>query len=119
MAALPPRPSGRSVDHSAMQKLLSDLQGHPLAWAFLQPVNGQDVPDYYDVIKKPMDFSMMEHKLDTNQYPNLDAFLVDAQLVFENCRSYNPEGGTYYKNATKVEKFVKEQLSLYQLKHEE
>ena len=37
-----------------MERLLTDLQGHPLAWAFLQPVNGDDVPDYYEVIKKPM-----------------------------------------------------------------
>ena len=37
-----------------MQRLLSDLQGHPQAWAFLQPVNGDEVEDYYDVIKRPM-----------------------------------------------------------------
>lgn len=37
-----------------MEKLLSDLQGHALAWAFLQPVNGEEVPDYYEVIKQPM-----------------------------------------------------------------
>ena len=37
-----------------MQRLLSDLQGHPQAWAFLQPVNGNEVEDYYDVIKRPM-----------------------------------------------------------------
>lgn len=37
-----------------MARLLSDLQGHALAWAFLRPVNKEDVVDYYDVIKKPM-----------------------------------------------------------------
>ena len=37
-----------------MQQLLVSLQSHAQAWAFLQPVNGEEVTDYYDVIKKPM-----------------------------------------------------------------
>ena len=37
-----------------MERLLSDLQQHPLSWAFLQPVNAEEVPDYYEVIKDPM-----------------------------------------------------------------
>lgn len=48
------RPTGKSIEHSNMERLLADLQAHPVAWAFLQPVNGDDVPDYYEVIKKPM-----------------------------------------------------------------
>jgi histone acetyltransferase len=44
----------KSAEHRFMERLLSDLQQQPLAWAFLQPVNGEEVTDYYDVIKKPM-----------------------------------------------------------------
>ena len=61
----------------------------------------------------------MEHKLDTNQYPNLDAFLADAQRVFDNCRTYNPEGTVYYKNSLKLEKFLKDQLAAYRVKKED
>ena len=53
----------------------------------------------------------MEHKLDTNQYPSLDAFFADAQLIFDNCRVYNQENSSYYKNATKLEKILKEQVA--------
>ena len=49
--------NGKSAEHSAMEKLLSDLQGHPLAWAFLQPVNVEEVQDYLDVVKQPMGMS--------------------------------------------------------------
>ncbi|KAI0081351.1 Bromodomain-containing protein [Panus rudis PR-1116 ss-1] len=118
MLELTKRPNGKSAEHSAMEKLLSDLQGHPLAWAFLQPVNAEEVPDYYEVIKKPMDFGTMEHKLDTNQYATLDDFVKDAKLVFDNCRTYNAEGSLYHKNATKLEKFMKEQLTKLKLKKE-
>ena len=122
-----------------MERLLADLQQHPLSWAFLQPVNAEEVPDYYEVIKEPMgthlpcpcgttrnfahvnclDFSTMEHRLETNQYSNLDAFVDDVQLVFDNCRIYNPEGSIYARNATKMEKFMKEQLASYRVKQEE
>lgn len=61
----------------------------------------------------------MEHKLDTNQYPNMVAFLADAQLVFDNCRKYNPEGSVYYKNSLKLEKYLKDQLVVYGVKKED
>lgn len=60
------------------------------------------VTDYYDVIKNPMDLETMEVKLDANQYPDLDAFIVDARQIFQNCRIYNSESSNYVKNANKV-----------------
>ncbi|KAG1771761.1 Bromodomain-containing protein [Suillus occidentalis] len=105
--------SGKSAEHTQMQRLLSDLKAHPLAWAFLTPVNADEVPDYYGVIKRPMDFSTMEHKLDTNQYSSLKFFLDDVQLVVDNCKLYNPEASIYHRNAVKLEKFMKEQCAEY------
>ncbi|KAG2055785.1 hypothetical protein BDR06DRAFT_953620 [Suillus hirtellus] len=105
--------SGKSAEHTQMQRFLSDLKAHPLAWAFLNPVNADEVPDYYGVIKRPMDFSTMEHKLDTNQYSSLKFFLDDVQLVVDNCKLYNPETSIYHRNAVKLEKFMKEQCPEY------
>ena len=56
------------------------------------------------------DFSTMEHKLDTNQYTDTDVFLDDAQLVFDNCRAYNPEDTVYHKCATRLEKYMRDQM---------
>ena len=61
----------------------------------------------------------MEHKLDTNQYPNLEAFLADTKLIFDNCRLYNAEGSSYHRNATKLEKFLKDQVAALKPKKEE
>lgn len=119
-----------------MKRLLTELQAHGSSWAFLAPVNVVDAPDYYDVIKNPMgafipppfsiciltlwlifkrlnetDFGTMEIKVETNQYQNLEAFLADAQLVFDNCRKYNAEGSIFWKNANKVEKLLKDLVS--------
>ncbi|KAF8070598.1 hypothetical protein FPV67DRAFT_1414056 [Lyophyllum atratum] len=111
------RPTPRSADNYHLERILKGLQDHPQAWPFLKPVNGEEVTDYYDVIKDPMDFSTMEHKLETNQYPTVESFVADAQLVFDNCRSYNPETTIYHRNATKLEKFLKDHL-LDQVKRE-
>ena len=60
----------------------------------------------------------MEHKLETNQYPNLAALIADAQLVFDNCRKYNPEGSIYPKNAAKLEKFMNDEVARYRQREE-
>lgn len=62
-------------------------------------------------VRTTVDLSTMEHKLETYQYQSVEAFATDAQLVFDNCRLYNPEGSIYSRNATKLEKFFKDQLS--------
>lgn len=54
MQTEPLRTSGKSSSYTAMRRILSDLQNHSLSWAFLQPVNKDEVPDYYNVIKSPM-----------------------------------------------------------------
>ncbi|KAG4305193.1 hypothetical protein PORY_001363 [Pneumocystis oryctolagi] len=96
----------RAVFFPTLQHLLVEMQNHPSAWPFVQPVNKDEVPDYYDVIKEPMDLSTMEFKLENDQYDSVESFLYDAKLIFNNCRSYNNETTTYYKNATKLEKFL-------------
>ncbi|KAH7907486.1 hypothetical protein BJ138DRAFT_1137519 [Hygrophoropsis aurantiaca] len=108
------RSTPRSAEQNFMQRLLTDLQGHPVAWAFLHPVNGEEVVDYYEVVRKPMDFSTMQTKLEASQYPSLKAFTDDAALVFDNCRLYNPEGSIYAKNATKLERFMREAVAEYE-----
>ncbi|CAN6609351.1 histone acetyltransferase Gcn5p [Trichomonascus vanleenenianus] len=96
----------RGPHFAVMQHLLSEMQNHPSAWPFAQPVNRDEVPDYYEVIKEPMDLATMEQRLEADVYQSLEDFLNDARLVFNNCRSYNNETTTYYKNATKLEKFL-------------
>lgn len=54
MQAEAQRSLSRSPQYTAMRRLLADLQAHPQAWAFLQPVNGEEVGDYFTVIKTPM-----------------------------------------------------------------
>ena len=100
----------RSPHFAVMQQLLSDMQNHPSSWPFAQPVNGDEVADYSEVIKEPMDLSTMEQRLEADAYSSVEQFLYDSRLIFNNCRKYNNETTTYYKNATKLEKFLYQKI---------
>jgi histone acetyltransferase len=96
-----------------MRSILVELSNHQSSWPFMLPVNGDEVPDYYQVITAPMDLSTMETKLENNQYKTVDELCVDAQLVFDNCRAYNPRNSPYAKCADKMDKFLKENLPMW------
>ncbi|KAH3674200.1 hypothetical protein WICMUC_003442 [Wickerhamomyces mucosus] len=100
----------RGPHHAFMVHLLTELQNNPASWPFAQAVSKEEVPDYYEVIKEPMDLSIMESKLENDHYSTMEEFVYDAKLVFNNCRSYNNETTTYFKNANKLEKFFNSKI---------
>jgi hypothetical protein len=70
---------------------------------FLNPVNAQEVPDYYTVIQHPMCFSEILHKLNSHTYTNVQEFQHDIQLIWQNCMAYNASHTSFYKVAKKLE----------------
>lgn len=90
--------------HALLMHLLSAMQNSTNAWPFLQPVNKDEVLDYYDVIKQPMDLSTMETKLEQDAYEGPEDFIRDVTLVCNNCRRYNSQDTPYHKAAIKLEK---------------
>ena len=46
-------------------------------------------PDYYKVIKKPMDLSIIREKLHSLQYASAVDFVKDVRLMLSNCKTYN------------------------------
>ncbi|GAA6040622.1 hypothetical protein JCM8097_008073 [Rhodosporidiobolus ruineniae] len=103
----------RGPQFAIMKKLLTLLVDHPSSWAFANPVNKEEVTDYYTVIKEPMDLATMETKLESNVYDTLDKFLYDAKLIFNNCRAYNDAQSNYVKNANKLETYLDQQVKVY------
>ena len=47
----------------------------------------------------PTDIASMENKLQSDQYHTIKDFERDAQLIFDNCRTYNDPSTTYVKSA--------------------
>ena len=73
------------------KKLINMLWKVKGAYLFHKPVDPVElgIPDYFDVIKKPMDFSTIKKKLSNNLYTNFREFTEDIGLTFDNCYIYN------------------------------
>jgi histone acetyltransferase len=91
-------------NHIPLLHLLTHMQNNSNAWPFQQPVNKDEVLDYYDVITQPMDLATMEDKLNNDKYATAEDFVQDAILIFQNCKKYNGEGSVYVKAAVRLEK---------------
>lgn len=61
---------------------------------FLTPVDpvALNIPDYFKIIKKPMDVGSIQDKLDSGQYENAKEFESDFRQIFTNCYKFNPDG---------------------------
>uniref|UniRef100_A0A3Q4MJQ4 ATPase family AAA domain-containing protein 2 n=1 Tax=Neolamprologus brichardi TaxID=32507 RepID=A0A3Q4MJQ4_NEOBR len=59
--------------------------------AFTKPVDLEEVPDYAEVIKKPMDLSTVLSRIDLHQYRTVKEFLQDVDLIWQNALEYNPD----------------------------
>lgn len=89
-----------------MRSILKALHDHPDAWPFKEPVDIRDVPDYYDIIRDPMDLKTMSRRVESEQYyVTLEMFLADARRMFANARTYNSPETIYFKCSTKLEAF--------------
>uniref|UniRef100_A0A2P2HYB3 Bromodomain adjacent to zinc finger domain protein 1A n=1 Tax=Hirondellea gigas TaxID=1518452 RepID=A0A2P2HYB3_9CRUS len=92
---------------SLLHKLLTEIQQHDEAWPFLKPVNKKLVPDYYQLIRKPMDLQTMRERLNSIKYGSDEEFLADGLLVFQNCQQYNLEDTPEYKSGVKLAKLFR------------
>uniref|UniRef100_A0A3Q3GGT5 Bromodomain PHD finger transcription factor n=1 Tax=Labrus bergylta TaxID=56723 RepID=A0A3Q3GGT5_9LABR len=97
-------------DNEGLKRILRSLQTHKMAWPFLEPVDPHDAPDYYRVIKEPMDFSTMETRLQKRHYHKLTEFVADVTKIFDNCRYYNPNDTPFFQCAEVLEAFFVQKL---------
>ncbi len=52
------KPKGTTFKNSC-KKILDLIKDHKSAWPFKNPVKREEVPDYYDIIKDPIDLGVI------------------------------------------------------------
>lgn len=84
--------------------IIRDLINNPSGWVFKDPVDPVvlKLPDYFDVITKPMDLSLVEKRLLDSYYNDIGEFRADTRLVFENALLYNGADSEVGEIATKL-----------------
>ncbi|KNZ62313.1 uncharacterized protein VP01_1287g2 [Puccinia sorghi] len=92
--------------HRFAVSVTKQLKKHRSAGPFLAPVDpvALNIPDYFDVVKHPMDLNTIETRLGKVgkpcDYRSVEEFVADIQLVFSNCYLYNgPPTSSFYSRA--------------------
>ncbi|XP_012142204.1 nucleosome-remodeling factor subunit NURF301 E(bx) isoform X2 [Megachile rotundata] len=94
-----------SKDLDLLKKLIKQIQAHKSAWPFMEPVDPNEAPDYYKVIKEPMDLQTIELRINDRSYKKLSEFIGDMTKIFDNCRYYNPRESPFFKCAESLETY--------------
>lgn len=102
------RSSGRQGgvhELSAFEQLVIELVRHDDSWPFLKLVSKIQVPDYYDIIKKPIALNIIREKVNKCEYKLASEFIDDIELMFSNCFEYNPRNTSEAKAGTRLQAF--------------
>ena len=88
-------------------KILSSLKVHPKSHPFLEPVNPEklNIPDYFNIVKEPIDLGTIEKKLLDGIYLNSESFANDVRKVWSNSLLYNPSFSNIYNMTLEISKY--------------
>ncbi|XP_069502925.1 CREB-binding protein isoform X2 [Ambystoma mexicanum] len=84
----------------------------PESLPFRQPVDPLllGIPDYFDIVKNPMDLSSIKRKLDTGQYQEPWQYVEDVWLMFNNAWLYNRKTSRVYKFCSKLAEVFEQEI---------
>ncbi|XP_042504755.1 transcription factor GTE9-like [Macadamia integrifolia] len=89
------------------EALLKRLMSHQFGWVFNTPVDAEklNIPDYFQVIRHPMDLGTIKRKIAARTYSNPLGFVTDVRLTFSNAMTYNPPGNDVHIMADTLRNF--------------
>ncbi|XP_023208602.1 bromodomain adjacent to zinc finger domain protein 1A [Xiphophorus maculatus] len=108
------RSSGRNQgvhELSACEQLTVELVRHEDSWPFMKLVSKTQVPDYYDIITKPIALSTIREKVNNCEYQTAGDYISDVELMFSNCLQYNPRHTNEAKAGVRLQQFFHSALN--------
>ena len=87
--------------------LLSLLKKHRFGYPFSEPVDPEvlGIPDYFDVIKEPMDFSKIDKRLRNGFYKTQGEFENDVNKIWDNALTYNKPNTEIYHMTIEIKDY--------------
>lgn len=105
-------------EYTFCRNILDTLMKHRYGFPFNVPVDPVllKIPDYFLVIKNPMDFGTIRDKLNTQKYNSPCEFIDDVNLVFNNACTYNSPSSDVYIMAETLRKLFKKKIVSFEKK---
>ncbi|OUM66974.1 hypothetical protein PIROE2DRAFT_40419 [Piromyces sp. E2] len=88
----------------------NDIANHRYGPVFLNPVKVEDAPDYYDIIKKPMDLNSIKQRVKDGIITSTIEFHRDVMLMCTNSLMYNQEDSEVYPMALEMKEHADHEI---------
>jgi bromodomain-containing protein 7/9 len=97
-------------ENGLLEFILDKLQKKDTYGVFAKPVDPNELPDYHEIIKNPMDFGTIRKKLAKGAYACFEQFEKDVLLISTNAMHYNASDTIYYKQARAIQELARKKF---------
>merc|ERR1711997_1435348 len=80
-----------------------DQDGRILSDPFMKLPSRKELPDYYEVIRKPVDITKILTKIDDGKYDDMDMMARDFDQLCLNTQKYNEDGSLIHEDSIVVQ----------------
>merc|ERR1711988_1727412 len=103
-----PRKKKKKADRRFMKKMkkllevvmqYEDRDGRILSEPFYKLPSRKELPDYYEIIRRPVDISKIQQRIDDDKYDDMDALEKDFMLMCKNTQQYNEDGSLIFEDS--------------------
>ncbi|XP_034294931.1 protein polybromo-1 isoform X3 [Pantherophis guttatus] len=78
--------------------------GHLISELFQKLPSKVQYPDYYAIIKEPIDLKTIAQRIQNGSYKSMHAMTKDIDLLVKNAKTYNEPGSQVFKDANAIKK---------------
>ncbi|KAG8556780.1 hypothetical protein GDO81_018204 [Engystomops pustulosus] len=82
----------------------ADPTGRLISELFQKVPSKVHYPDYYAIIKDPIDLKTISQRIQSGYYKTLNAMAKDIDLLAKNAKTYNEPGSQVFKDANTIKK---------------
>ncbi|XP_034048510.1 probable global transcription activator SNF2L2 isoform X2 [Thalassophryne amazonica] len=99
---LPPNPPELTRTLNTLVDMVinyKDGLGRQISKGFVQLPSRKEVPEYYELIRKPVDFRRIRERVRNHKYRSVGDLEKDIFLLCHNAQTYNLEGSQIYEDS--------------------
>merc|ERR1711860_439739 len=74
-----------------------DSDGRILSEPFYKLPSRKELPDYYEIIRKPVDIAKIQQRIEEDRYEDMDALERDFMTLCKNTQHYNEDGSLIFE----------------------
>ncbi|KAJ2445677.1 hypothetical protein GGF42_005919 [Coemansia sp. RSA 2424] len=79
-----------------------DISGHRLGSMFINPIKSADAPNYYEVIRQPLDLKTIKNRIRDEEITTTVEFYRDIMHMLMNALMYNAEDSEVYQMTMEI-----------------